>query len=111
MASQKKSGKNDAVDGQPEVSFEKAIERLEAIVAEMEAGKTGLETMIERFEEGQKLISLCTKRLNEVERRIEILTKKGDQPETEPFEADVSDDDDGDALEDKPGNKGSQELF
>lgn len=82
----KQSIKNDAGGEQVEMSFESALERLEAIVSEMEAGKTGLETMIQRFEEGQKLIAVCTKRLNEVERRIEILTKKGDSIEAQPFD-------------------------
>ncbi|MEI6970683.1 MAG: exodeoxyribonuclease VII small subunit [bacterium] len=88
----KQGARNDATDEQAEVSFEKALGRLDAIVAEMEAGKTGLETMIERFEEGQKLIALCTRRLNEVERRIEILTKKGGETVAVPFDEALPDD-------------------
>ena len=37
--------------------FEKSLERLEAVVAEMEGGDLSLEDMIKRFEEGQKLIA------------------------------------------------------
>ena len=66
-------------------SFEKAMERLEGIVGEMEGGELSLDVMIERFEEGQKLIKFCSGKLDEVERKIEkLLTKEGD-PETEPF--------------------------
>ncbi|NQU38572.1 MAG: exodeoxyribonuclease VII small subunit [Lentisphaerae bacterium] len=66
--------------------FEKSLERLEAVVAEMEGGDISLEEMIKRFEEGQKLIGYCAKKLDEVERKIEILVKKGDTVEEEPFE-------------------------
>lgn len=67
-------------------TFEKALERLEKIVTEMETGKLPLEAMIGRFEEGQKLIEFCTRKLNEVERRIELLVKKGETAVPEPFE-------------------------
>ena len=69
-----------------EPAFEKALARLEKIVAEMEAGKLPLEEMIGRFEEGQTLIRFCTKKLNEVERKIEVLVKKGEDAVAVPFE-------------------------
>lgn len=68
-----------------EVSFEKALGRLETIVSEMESGKLSLEDMMKRFEEGQSLVKLCSSKLNQVERRIEILVKEGDAITTEPF--------------------------
>lgn len=67
--------------------FEKALERLEEVVGEMEGGELGLDDMITRFEEGQKLIKFCSKKLDEVERKIEKLVQKGDEVVTEPFEA------------------------
>jgi exodeoxyribonuclease VII small subunit len=66
--------------------FEKALARLEAIVAEMEGGKLSLEKTVAHFEEGTGLVKYCTEKLNEVERKIEILAKKGDQLVAEPFE-------------------------
>lgn len=78
--SKKKSDETD------EVSFEKALARLETIVEEMESGKLSLEDMMARFEEGQKLVKLCSTKLNQVERRIEILVKEGDAVTTEKFE-------------------------
>ncbi|MBN1670133.1 MAG: exodeoxyribonuclease VII small subunit [Kiritimatiellae bacterium] len=69
-----------------ELSFEQALERLEAIVEEMEGGSLSLEKMTAHFEEGQTLVKFCSKKLNEVERKIEILVKKGDGVEAEPFE-------------------------
>ena len=69
-----------------EVSFEKALVRLETIVEEMEGGKLSLEDMMKRFEEGQGLVKLCSSKLNQVERRIEILVKEGNSVTAEPFE-------------------------
>jgi len=71
------------------LSFEKSLDRLEAIVKDMESGKLTLDDMIARFEEGQKLVGFCSKKLNEVERRIEKLVKKGDTVEAEPFEGET----------------------
>jgi len=67
-------------------TFEGALDRLENIVAEMEAGSLSLEDMIGRFEEGQGLVKFCTTKLNEVERKIERLVKKGDEVVAEPFD-------------------------
>ena len=68
------------------VDFEKSLERLEAIVEEMESGDLSLEQMIKHFEEGSKLVTLCSGKLNEVEQKIEKLVKKGGVLTTEPFE-------------------------
>jgi exodeoxyribonuclease VII small subunit len=74
--------KNDKVQ-----NFEKALERLEAIVGEMESGTLSLEKMMACFEEGTELVKFCSQKLNEVEKKIEILAKKGEDIVAEPFEA------------------------
>jgi exodeoxyribonuclease VII small subunit len=56
--------------------FEKSLERLEALVEEMEGGELSLEEMIGHFEEGSKLVDVCTRKLNEVEQKIEKLVKQ-----------------------------------
>lgn len=58
-----------------EVSFETAIDRLEAIVDQMEDGKMPLEDLIVRYEEGMKLVKVCQERLASAEQRIEIITR------------------------------------
>lgn len=68
------------------VDFEKSLERLETIAAEMESGDLSLEQMIKHFEEGSKLVTLCSGKLNEVEQKIEKLVKKGGALTTEPFD-------------------------
>ncbi|MBU1694730.1 MAG: exodeoxyribonuclease VII small subunit [Verrucomicrobia bacterium] len=69
------------------MTFEKALARLEEIVAEMEGGQLSLEKMMACFEEGTELVKFCSGQLNEVERKIEILVKKGEETATAPFEA------------------------
>lgn len=68
------------------IDFEKSLERLEAIVEEMEGGELPLEQMIRHFEEGSRLVTLCSAKLNEVEQKIEKLVKKGGDLTSEPFE-------------------------
>ncbi len=79
---------------QDDVSFEKALGRLETIVEEMESGKLSLEDMMKRFEEGQSLVKICSSKLNQVERRIEILVKEGDTVIAEPFAESSNESDD-----------------
>ena len=67
-------------------SFEKALERLEQIVTEMEGGKLSLEKMISHFEEGSKLVKFCSTKLNEVDKKIEQLLTKDGQVTTAPFD-------------------------
>ncbi|MFZ2657202.1 exodeoxyribonuclease VII small subunit [Zavarzinia sp.] len=68
----KKDGKLKEVE---ELPFEKALERLEAIIEKMESGKLQLDEMMKYFEEGSALSSLCEKKLRELEKKIEILVK------------------------------------
>jgi exodeoxyribonuclease VII small subunit len=84
MATKKETKKEEVPELQ--ISFEKALEKLEGIVDEMESGKLSLEVMISRFEESQKLIKFCGAKLNEVERKIEILVKKDGKTTAEPFD-------------------------
>jgi len=92
------------------ITFEKAMARLDKIVAEMESGSLSLEEMISHFEEGQSLIKFCGKKLNEVERKVEMLVKKGDEVATEPFEeTDAEEAESGDEKSDKGDTE--KELF
>ena len=68
-----------------EVDFEKSLERLEAVVQQMESGELSLEQMMAHFQEGTTLIKRCGKKLSEVEQTIEKLVKKGAGVATETF--------------------------
>jgi len=52
-----------------EIKFEKAVERLEKIVDELESGSLDLDESLKAYEEGVKLIKLCSKKLNEAEKK------------------------------------------
>src|SRR6266705_951861 len=59
----------------PELNFEKAMDRLEAIVEQMETGKLPLEDLIVRYEEGMNLVKVCQERLTNAEEKIEIIAR------------------------------------
>ena len=58
-----------------ELNFEKAMDRLEAIVEQMESGKLPLEDLIVRYEEGMGLVKVCQERLASAEQKIEIIAR------------------------------------
>ena len=58
-----------------EIKFEKALEKLEKIVDDLESGNMPLEDALKRYEEGVGLARACTKKLEQVETKIEVLTK------------------------------------
>jgi len=59
------------------ITFEKALEELEAIVARMEDGKLPLEESLAAFQRGTELLKLCEAKLTGAQARIAIL--EGDQ--------------------------------
>ncbi len=70
-----------------ENDFEKALNRMSAIVSRLEKGDLPLEESLQLFEEGVKLSRYCSDRLEEAERRIEVLVKgKGGKTTEVPFE-------------------------
>jgi exodeoxyribonuclease VII small subunit len=76
--------------GKPE-SFEKNLERLDAIVRQLEDAELPLEKALQLYEEGMKLSELCHQQLEEAEGRVEILMKKaGGKVVAEPFNAEES---------------------
>lgn len=69
------------------ISFEQAIEKLEAIVAKLESGDVPLEQAIELYQEGMKLSLLCGQKLEQVERSIEMLVEGEGGIARKPFQA------------------------
>ena len=51
------------------------MDRLEAIVEQMESGKLPLEDLIMRYEEGTNLVKICQERLANAEQKIEIIAR------------------------------------
>jgi exodeoxyribonuclease VII small subunit len=60
---------------EPELKFEKCLEKLEKIVEDLEAGNIPLEDALKKYEEGVKLSRLCTQKLSQAETKIEQLTR------------------------------------
>ena len=58
-----------------EIKFEKAIQRLEKIVEDLETGEMDIDKSLEIFEEGIKMSRVCSKKLSEAEAKIEKLTR------------------------------------
>jgi len=76
-----------------EIKFEKAIERLEKIVTDLEAGNISLEDALKKYEEGIHLSRACQKKLSEAEKKVEILTRAaGGQLKAEPFDLEAAED-------------------
>lgn len=55
------------------LTFEKALEELEALVARMEDGKLPLEESLAAYQRGAELIKYCESRLSDAQARIAIL--------------------------------------
>lgn len=75
------------------LTFEKALERLERIVTELEEPERGIEASLELFEEGVSLSRFCRGKLEEIQKRVDVVLKE--TPEglvTEPLDAEPGDD-------------------
>ena len=57
-------------------TVEQSLERIEALVAKMEAGNLPLDEVITTFEEGIRLVRDCREKLAAAEKRIQILIKE-----------------------------------
>jgi len=67
-------------------------DRLEKIVAELEAGDLTLDDSLARYEEGVKALKKCYEILRDAEKRVEILLKSDDgELKTAPFEPEEED--------------------
>ncbi|MDD3088675.1 MAG: exodeoxyribonuclease VII small subunit [Candidatus Omnitrophica bacterium] len=71
-----------------EVTFEKAIEKLESIVSELESGDLALDQSMKKYEDGIKLARFCQEKLEKAKARIDMLMKEPDGNFTKkPFNA------------------------
>lgn len=73
---------------QPAASFEAALDELEKVVKELEAGDLPLERSLELFEKGMALSETCRKQLENAETRVEMLIRKDGKLQPEPFRPD-----------------------
>ena len=70
-----------------DLSFEKAMEKLEEIVKKLENGDLELEEALEKFEQGMKYSKYCLDVLDRTEKKITLLMQDENGNMTqEPFE-------------------------
>jgi exodeoxyribonuclease VII small subunit len=75
------------------LTFEKALERLQEIVAELEDPEKGLEASLELFEEGVGLSRFCRSRIDEIEKRVDVVLRETpDALVTEPLDDELDED-------------------
>lgn len=60
------------------LTFEDALDELEAIASKLESGELTLEQSIQYYERGVQLAQFCRQKLEEAERKIEVLQKQPD---------------------------------
>lgn len=81
----KKATTRKATEDLDELSFEQAVERVEAIIERIESGEAGLEQSIAEYERGVGLLKRCREILENAEQRIEKLAADGTaQPDDSP---------------------------
>ncbi|HXZ50193.1 MAG TPA: exodeoxyribonuclease VII small subunit [Usitatibacter sp.] len=57
----------------PDLTFERALEELEALVARMEEGKLPLEESLAAYQRGAELVRYCEAKLADAQARIAVL--------------------------------------
>ena len=71
-----------------EIAFEKAMEKLEQIVEQLEEGELALDVSLKKYEEGVKLARICQEHLDKAKAKVELLMKKRSGTfEQKPFES------------------------
>ena len=65
--------------------FEASLQRLEAVVAQLERADLTLEDSVKLFEEGMALVEVCRKQLDAAEGKVEMLVRRAGAVATEPF--------------------------
>jgi exodeoxyribonuclease VII small subunit len=69
-----------------EPTFEEALGKLEAVVAQLESGDLPLDESLRIFEDGVRLARVCAARLEDAEQRVRLLTHAPDGTQDEvPF--------------------------
>jgi exodeoxyribonuclease VII small subunit len=64
---------NPAPPDAPALTFEKALEELEALVGRMEDGRLPLEESLAAYQRGAELLRFCESKLSDAQARIAIL--------------------------------------
>ena len=66
----------------PAPTYEAALQELEQLVAQLDAGQLPLEQLLSRYQRGAELLAFCRARLDAVEQQIQVL----EAGETKPWD-------------------------
>jgi exodeoxyribonuclease VII small subunit len=55
------------------VSYEAALDELERLVAQLDAGQLPLDQLLSQYQRGATLLAFCRERLDAVEQQIQVL--------------------------------------
>lgn len=73
-----------------ELDFEKALEKLQKIVEDLEKGGLSLDNTLEEFSQGMKLLKFCHQKLDKAEKNINLLLKENNEFKEEvPFDSEI----------------------
>jgi exodeoxyribonuclease VII small subunit len=61
-------------------SYEAALQELEQLVAQLDAGQLPLEQLLARYQRGAELLAFCRDRLQAVEQQIQVFEAGRTQP-------------------------------
>lgn len=59
--------------GPPPASYEAALEELERLVVQLDAGQLPLDQLLSQYQRGSALLAFCRERLDAVEQQIQVL--------------------------------------
>ena len=63
----------NSVNTAPPASFEQAMQELEQLVAQMEAGELPLEASVAAYKRGSELVKFCSTQLDKVDSQVKLL--------------------------------------
>lgn len=66
-------GSRAAASAEQPASYEAALEELEQLVAQLDAGQLPLDQLLSRYQRGAELLAFCRERLQAVENQIKVL--------------------------------------
>ncbi|CAN1535188.1 XseB Exonuclease VII small subunit [Burkholderiaceae bacterium] len=62
------------------VSYEAALEELERLVAQLDAGQLPLDQLLSQYQRGASLLAFCREKLDAVEQQIQVLEGQSLKP-------------------------------
>ncbi len=67
------------------LSYEAALQELEALVARVESGQLPLDDLLAGYQRGAVLLKICRDKLQAVEQQIKVLDSKADASDAKPW--------------------------